>query len=117
MFDTMQIQEEISLAIEFHDSAMPENIRALRRLAETDLTDGPVYLDAEGERVSCFDEDSRRFNFSKACRVLSRWADVVSDVQIEIAYCEETDESEYDAVSGSREQILKSLFGPVAEYL
>lgn len=117
MFDQMEIQESVNEAIEFYDSSMTAQLRRLRRLALSDLNNGPVYLDSDGYECSCFDNGAKRFNFVSACKTLSDFADEISDISIETEYCETTDESVYETIDGTREQIVKSLFGPLAEYL
>lgn len=117
MLDNMEIRDEIDSAIEFCDSAMPEPLRNLRRLALSDLRNGPVYLDECGDSVSCFDEGARRFNFSAACSDLAAWAEDIGDICVESSYCEETDESTYESIDGSRDEILKSLFGDLLAYM
>lgn len=114
----MEIQEEINFAIESADSAMPENLRRLRRLALSDLDGGPVYLDADGDPVSRFDEGARRFDFEGACNSLSDWADShINDVSIETDYCEETDESTFETIDGSGDTIRRAVFGPLVNYI
>ncbi|AWY09439.1 hypothetical protein vB_RpoS-V16_03 [Ruegeria phage vB_RpoS-V16] len=120
MFYQMEIQESVNEAIEFYDSSMTaqlRRLRRLRRLALSDLNNGPVYLDSDGYECSCFDTGAKRFNFVSACKTLSDFADEISDISIETEYCEETEESVYETIDGTREQIVKSLFGPLAEYL
>lgn len=117
MFDAMDIQEELNSQVEFWDSAMPQNLREMRANAIRDLNYGPVYLDSEGEAVSCFDAGARRFDFAGACAALSEWSDQIEDIQMESHYCEETDESQYESIDGSRDQIMRALFGELLPYM
>lgn len=111
MFDSMDIRDEIELAADNLRASMPDEIKRLARLCCSDLRGGPVYLDESGESVSCFDDGATPFNFSAACDAIAEWAESVSDIEIETAYCEETDESQFESVDGTREAILRELFG------
>lgn len=114
MFD---YRDELDCQIEFWNSAMPQDLRDMRRNALSDLNYGPVYLDSEGETVSCFDHGAMRFNFSGACNALSDWAEQISDLSMETDYCEETGESVYESIDGTRDQIMQSLFGELLNYM
>lgn len=111
MFDAMEIRDEIDSMVANYRHDMPENIKALVSLAKRDLQSGPVYLDSDGDAVSCFDVGAKQFDIVTACGIISDWADCIADVQIETGYCEETDESQYESVDGSAERIKAELFG------
>lgn len=53
---------------EYVAGQMPDTIKRLISLATLDLNEGPVFLDAEGERCGPFDDGAKRFDFSTACR-------------------------------------------------
>lgn len=112
MFDAMDIRDDIETSAAHATETMPAEIKKLVALAQQDLHAGPVYLDGEGDIVSCFDEGATRFDFPGACRKASDWADTaISGVSVEVAYDEETDTAEYEYVDGSREQVLRMVFG------
>lgn len=46
---------------------IPDEIRRLISQAKWDLYHGPLYLDADGDECSPFDENARQFDFSGAC--------------------------------------------------
>ena len=120
MFDSMEIRDEIDSAIESADDKLrADGLHNLRSLVIADLRDGPIYLDDDGESVSCFDDGARRFDFGAACQTLSDWADSnIADISMESAYDDETGESEYESIDGTREQIITAIFGAdLASYL
>jgi hypothetical protein len=60
--------------------AIPDEITTLINQANADLYGGPLYLDADGEDCSCFDEGARQFNFSAACEEIETALGDVSDL-------------------------------------
>lgn len=46
---------------------MPATITLLIAQAKTDLWDGPLYTDQDGELCSPFDDTAKRFDFPQAC--------------------------------------------------
>jgi len=110
------IKEDIDSAIDWHKANMPQRIKTLAMLARCDLWFGPTMVDPDTLEASC-DESAVAFDFAGACAEIAAWADdAISNVQVEIAYDEETNESKYEYVD-CRHTIRKALFGCLTEYL
>lgn len=75
---------------------VPENIKELISLANSDLYSGPIYLNKDNEETSMFDSDyDHAFDFVGACREIGDWMDgQVSDFII--TECGSVFESEHD---------------------
>ena len=41
----------------------------------SDLYHGPIYIDADGDHVSCFDQYHHQFDFPRAIGIISNWLD------------------------------------------
>lgn len=115
----MGYQDELELAVQWVRENMPTHIKTLVSHARYDLWHGPMWLDAEGELTSGYDDDAvKPFDFDAACQEIREWFDDnVSEIQIESWYNEETEESEYETIEGSAEDIRKSICGKLSEYL
>jgi hypothetical protein len=112
MFDAMAVNDDIELVAENAIAGMPASIKRVAELARRDLISGPVYLGCDGDEASCFDENVTPFDFSGACDTLQIRADAsIFDDEVEIAYNEETGDSHFEPVDGSREMIIKKVFG------
>jgi hypothetical protein len=109
MYD-IDIKDEIEYAVDYYHAGMPDNIARAITLARCDLRDGPVYLDADGGVVSCFDEGARPLDFPVVCDDIRRWLECVHDLEVEEC-CEETEEPRYEPIEGSREAVVKALVG------
>ena len=109
---TLEIREEIESAVAYARSQLSAETRLAISRANADLYHGPLYLDPDtGEACSCFDDNCARFNFSAACDQIRIALDEIDNVQIEVSYDEETNESEYESVDGSREEIVRQIVG------
>jgi len=65
------------------ESALPEDVKRLIELANSDLYSGPVYLDQDGEECSMWDDGATPFSFRKACDRIREALSDVSDVYLE----------------------------------
>lgn len=108
------IREEIDSQVEHFQGNMPAEIKALIRLANADLYYGPIYINEDGEKCSCFDEGAKPFDFEDACAQISAWvAENISDISV-ANYLVDDDGAEYedvDTVDGSENLIGRKLLG------
>lgn len=119
MFD-FDYRDELESAVTYYRESMPERIRDLIGLASYDLHHGPIWLDADGEATSGYDDDAiAHFDFSAACAEIGDWMDSnVNPLSCEVSYDEETGESEYEAIGGSERDIIAKLCGKaLADYI
>jgi len=113
MFDC-NINEEIELATDHWREQMPANIAALIDQANSDLYSGPLYLDADGEECSCFDEGAKAFDFKAAVKTIGEWCEQIDDLSVScFQYDDETDEeTEYsENIEDSGRAIIRALLG------
>ncbi len=114
----LEIEEALADAVEHYLREMPEEIRTLINLANSDLYGGPVYLDAEGNECSCFDDGAKAFNFREAVAKISAYLDDIEDIKIETDFDPDTEESFFERVDGSAQEILHTIIGrELARYL
>ena len=105
------LQEELDCATSHIESEMSADIKRDINLCNSDLYNGPLYFDAEGEECSCFDEGAKQFDFCGALRRVRDWANDISDIQVEVAYNPDTGESAYERVDNSAREILRRILG------
>lgn len=106
------VSEAIEEMTEYHRNNMPSEIKTAISRLNADLYHGPLYFDAEGEPCSCFDDGATAFKFSENGTKVRNWIDEnVNDVQVEVGFNEETEESFYESVDGSARAIARSLLG------
>ena len=115
----IEIREEIDSAVEYAKEIMPQEIRDLIGLASYDLWHGPIWLDSNGEACSGYDDNAvKQFDFGAACAAIGDWLDShVSDIQIEVDWDSDTEESVYEYVTGSGDEIRTRICGKLAEYI
>ncbi len=106
-----EIRDEIDSAKEFYAKEMPANVRKAINLCSSHLWSGPLYFDADGEQCGCFDEGARQFDWNPSLDLIREWADGIPDVEAEESFNEDTGQSTYCLVEGSREEILRTLVG------
>ena len=92
------IREEIDLAVDRREENMPKHVEQAKADALWSLRYGP----SGGGCV---------YSFEAALEILRDWAETVEDVQIEVDYDEETEESVYESIDGSREEIIRRVLG------
>jgi hypothetical protein len=114
----MDYDEELKSAIAYWRSEMPEEVENLRSQARSDLAFSP-----------CTEDDYP--GFVTACKKLSEWAERIEDVKLydyepvndpcDWEFLSDEDdcyfESEVEIGEISRTEIIKGLFGSLAEYL
>lgn len=71
---------------------MPVNIHNLIAQAKSDLWDGPLYLDADGEQCSSFDHGAHRFDFCQACGDIADFFDGIGCLYLDEDGCVHTSE-------------------------
>ncbi len=65
----MTMEKEIE--VEIGNAYLTPVLCSLINMANTDLYHGPLYLNAEGDTVSMFDDDyTHAFDFSRACTII-----------------------------------------------
>lgn len=52
---------------------MPGVLASVCSAINSDLYNGPLYLDSEGNEVSWLDDGARQFDFQRACKIVGRW--------------------------------------------
>jgi hypothetical protein len=110
--DSLEYRDAIAEQVAYLRSAMPADIAAAIRLANSDLYNGPVYLDSDGDAASCFDEGATQFDFCGACDRIREWLDShCDDLQEESSFDDETGESTYERIDGSARDITRELVG------
>ena len=126
-----EIREEVDSVAYHYRKEMPEEIKTLLTLAKYDLRNGPVYLDSDGDSVSCFDDGAKRFDFAAARQSISGYLENISDITVtQFHTCEECDGigceecceegcCEYEeSISGTREMIIAAIVGnDLASYM
>jgi hypothetical protein len=103
----MDYDEELKSAIAYWRSEMPEELENLGSQARSDLAFFP-----------CTEDDYP--GFVTACKKLSEWAERIEDVKFYGYHLDdEGEEVEVEVEVGevSRTEIIKGLFGSLAEYL
>lgn len=136
MFD--EIRDEIKSTAEHFKREMPQEIKTLLTLAKSDLHNGPVYLDSDGDECSCFDDGAKRFEFAAACCAISGYLESISDLyHVEFQTCDECNGTGMDddgndcaeccaegckqyeeSLSGTREMIIRQIVGnDLAQYV
>lgn len=114
----LEIKEALADAVEHYLREMPEEIRTLISLANSDLYGGPLYLDTEGNECSCFDDGAKAFNFREAVAKIGAYLDDIEDIEIETDFDHDTEESFFERVDGSAQEILHTITGrELARYL
>jgi hypothetical protein len=108
---TLEIQDDIGLAVDYGREQLTPEIRRLIDLCNLDLYTGPLYLDSEGERVSYFDEGAKQFPFVSSCDAIREALEDIKDIEVEVSYDAETDESEFERVEGTRKEIIRGIVG------
>ena len=110
--DRFEYKEAIEDAVKYHLSIIPKEVKELIAKANHDLYCGPSYYDKEGNECSCFDEEAIPFNFTEALKIISEYIDTIDDITEEI-YCDDDGETapHMERIDGSREEIMKELFG------
>ena len=109
-----ETEEMLEDATQWARENMPEEIKTLISLANSDLYSGPIYLDEEGEECSMFDEGAKAFDFQKACAKISDWINAnIEDVKIEMMDLDEDGEeiTWTERLEDSARQIIRTLLG------
>ena len=109
--DSLELREEIADAAKHFESTLPESVKADIANANSDLYYGPIYHNADGERCTFCDVGAKAFDFSAACDRIRNALEDVSDLRIEVAYDDETEESIYESLQDSAEEIRKLIVG------
>jgi len=97
-WDHDRIEEEIEMAVEHYRRSLTEEQRDALGSAKWSLYYGP-------SGGGC------RYGWDEALEIVGAWADDVEDVEIETDWDEDTGESTYDYVDGSRERIIRDILG------
>ena len=106
------IRDEVESAVAYYRESMPQEIKALIGLASYDLWHGPIHwnpvdlMQTDGES-----ESDEPFPFETACGKIAEYTDSIDDIRIESYYCDETGESDYESIDGTRGMIIRQLCG------
>jgi hypothetical protein len=52
---------------------IPAVLQNVASTANSDLYSGPIYIDSDGDHVSCFDKYDHQFDFSRGVAIVSEW--------------------------------------------
>jgi len=91
---------------------VPAVLENVIETANQDLYSGPVYFDADGDQVSCFDGAVRQFDFSRAVNIIGDWLESLPTyyfVEWWPGLETENPEDEYPEIP--REEIASALVG------
>ena len=105
------VKEEMESAVEHVRSQMSDDIKLDINRCNSDLYFGPLYLDANGDGASYFDEGATQFDFTAALKRVRAWAADIKDIRVEIAHNPDTGESLYDRLEDSAKEIVKEIIG------
>lgn len=109
--DYREVDEQIADAARHIKSNLPASVREDISRCRSDLYFGPLYFDALGEECSCFDEGAHALDFQSACRRIDAALDDVEDLTVEVAYDDETGESDYEPIEDSARSIRRLILG------
>ncbi len=139
MFNSLELRDEIESVADHFRKGMTDEISGLVSFALSDLVNGPVYLDSDGEECSPFDEGAKAFDFSEAIAQIAAYLESVSDLVTHDFHscdsCDGTGRDEYneedcaqcfgegccqyeETISGTREMIISAIVGKtLSEYV
>ncbi len=106
------LREELAQHAAFCEEQIPQFVKRAIRLLNSDLYNGPLYFDREGEVCSCFEPGTRAFNFPAAAKmVMDYLEDSIEDLSVCVAFDDDTGEEIFERVEDSGRGTIKEILG------